>query len=93
MGHDNASWQGLDMGKDPLNDASIPLDSVSVSAIANAMMPILRKNLHEKLTSLGVTPTHEYVNRGEIWGCDINNHIFYNTHAYIQIHNFSKKIY
>ena len=90
IGHTNASWKGLDMGKDPLNEASIPLDSVSVSAIANAMMPILRKNLHEKLTSLGVTPTHEYVNRGEIWGCDINNHIFYNTHAYIQIHNFSK---
>ncbi len=89
--HDSASYQGLQIGKSPFpDDKSAPLDSNSVSTIANAMFPILRNNLHKKLTACGITPTHEYVNRGQIWGCDINSKVYYNTHAYFQIHDFSK---
>ncbi len=89
--HDSASYQGLKIGKSPFpDDKSAPLDSNSNSTIASAMFPILRNNLHKKLTECGVTPTHEYVNRGEIWGCDINSKVYYNTHAYFQIHDFSK---
>ncbi|MBQ3178953.1 MAG: restriction endonuclease [Clostridia bacterium] len=58
--------------------------------IASAMFPILRNNLHNKLKNCGITPTHEYVNRGEIWGCDIYSKMYYSTHAYFQIHDFSK---
>ena len=89
--HDSASYQGLKIGKSAfLDDKSAPLDSNSVSAVASAMFPILRNNLHKKLTACGITPTHEYVNRGQIWGCDINSKVYYNTHAYFQIHDFSK---
>lgn len=91
LSHDSASYQGLKMGKSAFpNDNSVPLDNNSISAIASEMFPILRNNLHKKLTVCGITPTHEYVNRGEIWGCDINSKVYYNTHAYFQIHDFSK---
>lgn len=89
--HDNASYQGIQIGKSAFpNDTAIPLDSGSISEISSVMFPILRNNLHSKLKSCGITSTHEYVNRGEIWGCDINSKIFYNTHAYFQIHSFHK---
>lgn len=89
--HDNASYQGLQIGKSSFpNDKSAPLDSNSISAITSAMLPILRNNLHNKLSGSGITPTHEYVNRGVIWGCDVNSKVYYNTHAYFQIHDFSK---
>ena len=89
--HDNASYQGLQIGKSAFpDDKSAPLDGNSISVITSTMFPILRNNLHAKLAGMGITPTHEYVNRGEIWGCDINAMVYYNTHAYFQIHNFSK---
>lgn len=89
--HDSASYQGLKIGKSAFpDDKSAPLDGDSISTIANAMFPILRNNLHKKLTECGITPTHEYVNSGVIWGCDINSKVYYNTHAYFQIHDFSK---
>lgn len=91
ISHNNASWKGLNLGKSVFSsDTAIPLDSASISAIASAMLPVLRENLYARLTALNITPTHEYVNKGEIWGCDINSGMFYNTHVYIQIHNFSK---
>lgn len=91
IGHNNASWKGLELGKSiTSDDTAIPLDSASISAIENATLPILRKNLHEKLSRLNITPTHEYVNEGIIWGCDINTKMFYNTWVHIQIHDFSK---
>lgn len=89
--HDSASYQGLQIGKSAFpDDKALPLDGNSISAITSAMFPILRNNLHRKLSACGITPTHEYVNRGEIWGCDINSKVYYNTHAYFQIHDFSK---
>ena len=91
LSHDSASYHGLQIGKSAFpDDKSAPLDNNSVSTIASAMFPILRNNLHKKLTACGITPTHEYVNRGQIWGCDINSKVYYNTHAYFQIHDFSK---
>lgn len=91
INHDRASYQGLQIGKSAFpDDKSAPLDGNSISSIASATFPILRNNLHKKLSACGITPTHEYVNRGEIWGCDINSKVYYNTHAYFQIHDFSK---
>lgn len=88
--HDDASYKGIAIGKSPFpDDRSIPLDRSSISAITNVMFPILQNNLHVKLSSCGIKPTHEYVNRGEIWGCDVNSKYFYNTHAYFQIREFS----
>ncbi|MBQ2764443.1 MAG: restriction endonuclease [Firmicutes bacterium] len=77
------------MGKDVLSSASIPLDNKSVLSIANVLLPILRKNLYNKLSSCGISPTHECVNDGEIWGCDINSKMFYNTFSSIHIYKFS----
>lgn len=89
--HDSAPIGGITIGKHPLpNNPSIPLDRSSVLAIKNALFPILRYNLHKELTARGITPTHEYVNGGIIWGCDINSKVYYNTFAYFQIHDFSQ---
>ena len=91
ISHNNAAWSGLELGKSiTSDDAAVPLDRASISAIADTMIPILRKNLYERLVKLNITPTHEYVNKGEIWGCDINSKMFYCTHVHIQIHDFSK---
>ena len=91
FGHEKASYKGLEIGKGLFSDSTaVALDNVSIRAIVDTMLPILRKNLHNKLRSLGITPTHEYVNRGVIWGCDINTKMFYTTQAYIEIYPFSK---
>lgn len=91
ISHNNASWRGLEIGKSVTSgDAVVPLDSTSISAITNEMLLILRKNLYERLSALNITPTHEYINKGVIWGCDINSRMFYCTYASIQIYDFSK---
>lgn len=90
--HRNTSGDKIEdikMGKDVLSSASIPLDNKSVLSIANVLLPILRKNLYNKLSSCGISPTHECVNDGEIWGCDINSKMFYNTFSSIHIYKFS----
>lgn len=89
--HENTECGGVCLGKSPYPSDTFPsLGIDSVSAISSVMFPILQDNLHKKLASCGITPTHEYVNRGVIWGCDINTKMFYNTFAYFQIHEFHK---
>lgn len=78
------------IGKEPGgNHTSLPLDRFSVEAIAEEMLPVLRQNLYAELEEYGVTPTHEYVHDGTIWGCDINTKKFYTTYGAPQIFAFS----
>ncbi len=87
------SGSGLEIGKSNLSkDGALPIDRTSISLIANAILPIVRKNLHEKLSAQNITPTHEYVIRGEIWGCDVNSHMFYFTYGFVHIYDFSKLV-
>jgi len=80
----------LCVGKDySRQDSTFSLDSGSVAAIADEMLPILRRNLHNKLFEEGISPTHEYEHRGEIWGCDIKSKKFFNTAGSFNIYNFS----
>lgn len=39
----------LSVGKSPMVEGSLPLDTASVTAIANVMLPILHKKLHNEL--------------------------------------------
>ena len=90
--HDDfASMFGLTIGKSIFSDNNTTaLDGSSILAIHNAVFPIIRKNVHEKLMSLNITPTYEYVIGGDIWGCDINAKMFYNTGVTLNIYPFSK---
>lgn len=72
-------------GKQP----SMPLDRFSVKMIEREMLPVLRKNLYAELEKNGITPTHEYVHDGEIWGCDVNAKMFYTTYGSPQVFAFS----
>jgi len=91
--HPKGSWNRLEIGKSNLSEeGAIPLDRTSISLITNAILPIARKNIHEKLSVQNITPTHEYVNRGGILGCDINSHMFYFTYGFLQVFDFSKLV-
>lgn len=80
----------LCVGKDRTSSKpTVPLDTASVQKIANVMLPILHKNLHDELALHGITPTFEYEHEGVFWGCDMNSKIFYSTFGCIQIYNFS----
>lgn len=80
----------LCIGKDLASKhPSLPLDHFSVEAIETEMMPVLRKNLYEELKKNGVSPTHEYVHDGTIWGCDVNAKKFYTTYGLPQVFAFS----
>lgn len=93
ISHENASWYTLELGKsNSSKEGAVPIDSASISLITDAILPIARKNIHEKLKDMNIMPTHEYVNRGEIWGCDINSHKFYFTYGYLYICDFSKLV-
>ena len=93
ISHEKTSWDGLELGKSNTSkEGAVPIDSASISLITNAILPIARKNIHEKLKEMNITPTHEYVNRGEIWGCDINSHKFYFTYGFLNICDFSKLV-
>ena len=83
----------LCIGKDyGHQDTTIALDTASVGAIYNEMMPVLRANLKKVLKEHGVTPTHEYELDGEIWGCDINSKQFYCVYGSPQVFQFSDLI-
>lgn len=88
------NWSNrLELGKSNTSkEGAVPIDSASISLIINAMLPIARKNMYEELKKINLTPTHEYVNRGEIWGCDINTHKFYFTYGSLYICDFSQLV-
>lgn len=79
----------LSVGKSPMVEGSLPLDTASVTAIANVMLPILHKKLHNELAVHAITPTYEYEHEGVFWGCDMQSKFFYSTFGCIQIHPFS----
>ena len=70
-------------------EETFPLDTASVTAIANVMLPILRKKLHNELAVHAITPTFEYEHEGVFWGCDMQSKFFYSTFGCIQIYPFS----
>ena len=87
------SMFGLELGKSNCSkEGAEPIDRASISLITNALLPIVRKNIHNELKDAGITPTHEYVSRGNFWGCDINSHKFYFTCGYLHICDFSKLV-
>ena len=79
----------LCVGKDYGNQATLPLDALSINLICSEMMPVLRINLQKELDKYGVTPTHEYEHDGEIWGCDIDSKQFYCVYGTISVFKFS----
>lgn len=82
---------GLELGKSNCSkEDAVPIDSASISLITNAIVTIARNNIHKELKDMDITPTHEYVSRGAIWGCDINSYKFYFTCGYLHICDFSK---
>lgn len=79
------------VGKKPGINNTVALDAYSANLIYWEMMPILRKNLYNKLDEYGIVPTHEYTTpEGEIFGCDINKRMFYCAYGDMKIHHFSE---
>ena len=66
-----------------------PLNKAEIMRIADALMPIVRKNLSCELKKYHVLPTYEYEHDGEIWGCDINSKQFYAVAGCQAVHKFS----
>lgn len=80
----------INIGREPSRpNETIPLDAISVSLIAAVVLPVLRENLHKKLSANSIESTLEYEHDGTIWGCDLNSKVFYSTFGYIRLHNFS----
>lgn len=93
LNHIQYSNPYLELGKSNLSkEDAIPIDGASIYLITNALLPIVRKNIHKTLTEMAITPTHEYVNRGDILGCDINSRKFYFTFGSLHINDFSQLI-
>jgi len=71
------------------NIETLPIDTASVRAIADVMLPILRKNLRNELAIHAINSTFEYEHEGSFWGCDMESKMFYTTFGCIQIYKFS----
>ncbi len=79
------------IGKDASHeDTTTALDPVSLNAIFNEIMPILRNNVSYGLEEYGICPTHECEIDGEIFGCDIHSKQFYQVSgAGLQVYDFA----
>lgn len=86
INHDDVKGS-IEIGK--VYNSKNPLLPTHVKAIENEALKHLRTRLTTVLKQYGITPTHEYIHNGTIWGCDINSKMFYTTYSTPEVKSFS----